>query len=206
MTGAGAVRRPDRGSENRPSRPKPITADWLFRAGTHYLERYASSTENLRRVLARKVQRRAASHEAPPDEEARTAHAALIEDALARFAELKLVDDASFAESKLRSLRRAGASARQAQAKLAAKGVDRATVAAVVAGDETSERDAAFRYARRRRLGPHRTREREERRERDVAAMMRAGFSYADARAAVDTLPEDENEPPAALPDCGGFV
>ncbi|KAB0680059.1 regulatory protein RecX [Aureimonas leprariae] len=179
------------GGEARAVRPKPVTVDWLFRAGAHYLERYASSAENLRRVLARKVERRVATHEEPPDETARAAHAAMIEEALGRFTELKLIDDASFAESKLRSLRRAGASSRQAQAKLAAKGVDRQTVAEVVAGDETSEREAAHRYASRRRLGPHRTREREERRERDVAAMMRAGFGYADAKAAIDGLPDE---------------
>lgn len=178
--------------EKRPARPKPVTVDWLFRAGAHYMERYATSSGNLRRVLLRKVERRVALHEEPPGEEARVAHAAMVEEALARFTELKLVDDATFAESKLRSLRRAGASSRGAAAKLAAKGVDRETVAAAVAADETSEREAAFRYARRRRLGPHRTREREERRERDVAAMMRAGFGYADARAAVDGLPDED--------------
>jgi regulatory protein len=173
-------------------KPRPVTEDWLFRAGAHYLERYASSLGNLRRVLVRKVERRVATHAEPPDEAGRAAHAAMIEAALARFAELKLVDDASFAESKLRSLRRAGTSTRQAQMKLAAKGVDRETVAATVAADETSEREAAHRYAKRRRLGPHRTREREERRERDVAAMMRAGFGYADARAAVDGIEDDD--------------
>ena len=41
------------------------------------------------------------------------------------------------------------------------------------------EREAALAYARRRRLGPFRLRERAERRERDIAAMVRAGFALS---------------------------
>ncbi|MCA9558512.1 MAG: RecX family transcriptional regulator, partial [Myxococcales bacterium] len=46
---------------------------------------------------------------------------------------------------------------------------------------------AAARYARRRRLGPFRPAEaRAERREKDLAALGRAGFSYAIARRVID--------------------
>lgn len=176
----------------RPDRPKTVTGEWLFRAAARYLERYASSTENLRRVLKRKVERRAATHDEQPGEETRSAHAGLIEETIAKFVDLKLVDDRSFAEAKLRNLRRSGTSGRQAAARLGQKGVDRDTIDAVIAGDETSDLAAAHRYARRRRLGPHRLGDQAERRERDVAAMMRAGFSFTDAKAAVDGAPMDD--------------
>ncbi|WP_235919416.1 regulatory protein RecX [Aureimonas psammosilenae] len=176
----------------KPPRPKPINGDWLFRAAAHYLERYASSADNLRRVLRRKIDRRLETHDDPPDDDARAAHAQLIEETLERFAELRLVDDKAFAEAKLRSLRRVGASSRQAAAKLSQKGVDRTTVEDALRDDETSDREAAHRYAKRRRFGPHRMRDRKERRERDIAAMMRAGFALADARAAIDGEPEED--------------
>ncbi|RIY02179.1 regulatory protein RecX [Aureimonas flava] len=160
---------------------RPVTRDWLFRAASHYLERYASTQANLRRVLERKVMRRALAR----GEEA-SAFEPLIAETVARFVELKLLDDRSFAEARLASLRRRGTSQRQSAAKLAEKGVDRETVSAVMAGDETDEAEAARRLARRRRLGPHRLRERAERRDRDVAALMRAGFSYTHASAAID--------------------
>ena len=38
--------------------------------------------------------------------------------------------------------------------------------------------DAACNYARRRHLGPWRSKERAERRRRDLAALIRQGFSY----------------------------
>jgi regulatory protein len=182
----------DRKRDEKPARPKPVTAEWLFRAAAHYLERYASSRENLKRVLQRKIDKRIATHDEPPDEEGRAAFAQLVEETLEKFGELKLVDDAAFAESKLRSLRRAGTSTRAAAAKLGAKGVDRETVEATLGRDETDDRTAARRYAERRRLGPHRLRDREARRDRDIAAMVRAGFRYADAKAAVDGAADEE--------------
>ncbi|WP_294643882.1 RecX family transcriptional regulator [uncultured Aureimonas sp.] len=163
----------------RPTRP--VTREWLFRAASHYLERYASTEANLRRVLQRKVMRRAEARGEEP-----SAFEALVDETVAKFVELKLLDDRSYAEAKLASLRRRGTSLRQSAAKLAIKGVDRETVASVMAGDETDEADAARRLAQRRRLGPHRLRERAERRDRDVAALMRAGFSYPHAAAAID--------------------
>ena len=46
---------------------------------------------------------------------------------------------------------------------------------------------AAARYARRRRLGPFRAApEREERRQRDLAALARAGFAYDVARRVIE--------------------
>lgn len=163
--------------------PKPVTAEWLFRAAAHYLERYSSSTENLRRVLERKVMRRCFARAEDP-----APHRALVDETVARFVELKLVDDAAFAEAKRASLRRRGASTRQMAAKLGEKGVRRDLVASVLAADEVTDAEAAKAYAKRRRLGPHRLRERAERRDRDrdVAALMRAGFSFKDAAAAID--------------------
>lgn len=176
-------------------RPRPVTAEWLFRAGAFYLERYASSSQNLRRILERKVARRLAGRDGEaPDPGDAAAHREMVEATIARFIELKLLDDRSFAEARFSSLRRRGASLRQAGARLSQKGVDRETIDRLAAGDDTGDRRAAFVYARRRRLGPHRARDRAERRDRDIAAMMRAGFSLADARAAIDADPDGEAE------------
>ncbi|MCY1642006.1 RecX family transcriptional regulator [Methylorubrum sp. SL192] len=177
--------------DGRPeARPEPpVTAAWLERVTTHYLDRYGASSEMLRRVLARRIDRRCRSR----DEDA-SAHAGLIEETVARAQKAGLVDDARFAAARLRGLRRRGTSTRQAQARLAAKGIDRETIAATLAeedeaagtqeGEADTEERAAFAYARRRRLGPYRRPEtREANRERDLAAMARAGFSYALAKA-----------------------
>ncbi len=164
-----------------PRIPAPITPDYLFRAAAYYVERYATSSGNLGRVLERKVRRRAWARG-----EAAEGHDAAIATTVQRFVDLKLVDDEVFAEARLASLRRRGTSARMAAARLAEKGVERDLIEATLAADESDDRTAAGAYARRRRLGPYRSRDRAERRDRDVAAMVRAGFSYGDAAAVVD--------------------
>jgi regulatory protein len=58
--------------------------------------------------------------------------------------------------------------------------------------DERDDDTAAWRYARRRRLGPYRTKERAEKRERDVAALCRAGFGFSLAAKVIDGSLEDE--------------
>lgn len=186
-------KRPGKADGGASMRPRPVTPEWMFRAAAHYLERYASTAENLRRVLQRKISRRLQGA-APSEEDSDAAevtlalpdHAAMIEETIARFVELKLLDDEAFAQARFSSLRRRGTSLRQAEAKLSQKGVDRETIADVLAADETGDRAAAHAYAKRRRLGPHRLRDRQARRDRDVAAMMRAGFGYRDAMVAID--------------------
>lgn len=183
------------GSPTREARPEPpVTAAWLERVAVHYLDRYGASSEMLRRVLVRRVQRRCRSREEDPAE-----HAGLIEETVARTQRAGLVDDARFAAARLRGLRRRGTSTRQAQARLAAKGIDAGTIAAALADEEEeatgsedgaadTERKAAWAYARRRRLGPYRlTEARPLHRERDLAAMARAGFSYALAKNVIES-------------------
>ncbi|MEH3118729.1 MAG: RecX family transcriptional regulator [Methylorubrum populi] len=181
------------GSPERQARPEPpVTAAWLERVALHYLDRYGASTEMLRRVLARRVERRCRAREEDP-----ATHANVIDEVVARSRRAGLVDDARFAAARLRGLRRRGTSTRQAQVRLAAKGIDAGTIAEALAeerdasavpgegGADTEER-AAQAYARRRRLGPYRRPgTREAHRDRDLAAMARAGFSYGLARAVI---------------------
>ncbi|MBB3905160.1 RecX family transcriptional regulator [Methylobacterium brachythecii] len=148
----------------------------------------------LRRVLARRVEKRSRDRLEEPAE-----HSELIEATVARAVRAGLVDDARFTNARLATLRRRGTSTRKAGAALAAKGVDRATVEAALAMEreeseagETAEEVAARAFARRRRIGPHRPADtRPAHRERDLAAMARAGFSYSVGKAVIDA---DANE------------
>ncbi|MFX4223698.1 MAG: regulatory protein RecX [Thalassobaculum sp.] len=175
---------------NRPSRGKqrgPLTKAYLERAALHYLERYASSVEGLRRVLLRRVDKAAREERGDPAEAA-----PWVEEIVARFAASGLVDDRSFAEGRAASLRRRGESARRIALKLREKGVDGELIGAVLEEEDGPDREAAefaaaCRFARRRRLGPLRDpAERADRRDRDMAALARAGFSLDVARRVLD--------------------
>nr|WP_232629741.1 RecX family transcriptional regulator [Methylobacterium sp. Leaf118] len=176
-----------------------MSAAWLERVALHYLDRYGASGEMLRRVLARRVERRCRSRD-----EASEAHAGLIDETVERARRAGLIDDARFAAARLARLRRRGTSTRQARAQLSGKGLDAETIAAAISderaeaeeaspGEADTERQAALAYARRRRLGPHRRPDlREAHHERDLAAMARAGFPYALARDVIGGDGEDE--------------
>jgi regulatory protein len=156
-----------------------IGPDLLERWALGYLERYASSAENLRRVLLRRARRHGA------DAERLRAAAALIETLLARYGAAGLLDDAAYAAGRAESLSRRGHSRRAIGARLAQKGVAGEVAAAALAALAGSAADpdlaAACAFARRRRLGPYRRGPADPARER--AAFARAGFDRRIAEA-----------------------
>src|SRR5690242_17713030 len=134
--------------------PRQATASHLENAALHYLERFSSSSANLRRVLLRKVARSARAHGTDPAE-----GADLVEAIIMRYLQSGLLDDAAYAAQKVTSLRRRGASRYGIRGKLAAKGVEAGLVDAALArlDDEAGAGDlvAACALVRRRRLGPY---------------------------------------------------
>lgn len=155
---------------------KPATVEHLERVALRYLERYAGTTERVRRVLARRVTQSVAEFGTDPDEGARA-----IDEVLGKLRRLGYLDDARFAVARVRSLRKRGKSARAVRAALSAQGVAQDVVERALAEEEgeDAELEAARAFVRRRRLGPHRPAEaRDAEREKDLARLARAGFSY----------------------------
>jgi regulatory protein len=178
---------PDGGSDGEPGRAidAALLAEWAL----SYLGRYASTAENLRQVLRRRVRRRLAA-EGSRDREDAAAAEPLIDALVARYRETGLVNDATYAAGRARRGVTQGRSLRRIAANLAAKGVGAADAAAAIEAlrDEAADPElaAACAFARRRRLGPFRTdpRPREqadldgaERYRAELAAFARAGFS-----------------------------
>ena len=167
----------------------PITAKYLQNAAVFYLERYASSAEGLRRVLRRRVSK-ARLLDAPVMDNVDEAIEAVVQ----KFVSAGLLDDTAFAQTKARSLHRRGLSGRLTRQRLQVAGVGREDVdKAMEALDEElgtdparRELQAALAFARRRRLGPWRTKDREANKPRDLASMARAGFAYELARRVIE--------------------
>lgn len=173
--------------------PRRITPGYLENAGLFYLERYATSAANFRRVLMRKVHRSALFHGTDVEEGAQW-----VEDLIVRYQRSGLLDDRRYADTKVTQLHRRGAAIRQIQGKLREKGVAADVIEGALEslreGAERPDLAAAVAYVRRRRLGPFRAPDaRVERFQRDLAALGRAGFPYDIAR---DVL---QAESPAAL-------
>lgn len=180
-------------SRKRPTR-RPIvpTQQAAERIALRYLERFDASSARLRSVVLRALLRQSAglpSEQAPSREQLEEWVDALVQ----RYRGSGLVDDARFAANLARSLRERGASRRQILLKLSLKGVEPSMAEAAVAeldGEQQEDAEwlAARRYVRRRRLGAYRpSADREQHRQRDLAALARAGFSFEVARRALET-------------------
>jgi regulatory protein len=140
-----------------------------------YLGRYASSAENLRRVLQRRVRRRLGK-----DTEALRMVAPLIDEVVERYCHSGLIDDAAYAARRAESLHQRGESVAKIRARLVTKGVAGSVAADALAALRANAADpdlvAACAFARRRRLGPYRSRGVLDP-TRELAAFARAGFS-----------------------------
>jgi regulatory protein len=157
---------------------KALTAELIYQRALHYLERYAAPRAGVQAVLQRSVRRAQRRGEEIPAQTGQWITAALD-----KLEQAGYLNDKTFAEAKLVSLRRAGASTQKIRQKLAVKGVERDVVAAVLEQDESNDRVAAVAFARRRRLGPFAdARKRAELKDKHIAAMARAGFSLDLAR------------------------
>lgn len=179
----GSAKRSDK--ERKRRLPRKMTAKRLHNIALAYLDRYETSEAGFRAVLERRVFKSAIAHDEDPD-----TFTAMIEAEVKKALDAGFIDNARFATNQVYQQRGRGASARAIQARLKAKGVDEELIQGALEKDERDDEAAAARYARRRRLGPYRLRDREERRERDLAALCRAGFSFSLAARIIDGEPD----------------
>ncbi|MFL5343310.1 MAG: regulatory protein RecX [Hyalangium sp.] len=181
----------EQGGKLQGARKKPRKASprYLENAALHYLKRYAATVSQLKRVLVRKVDRSLRFHGGDRAEALGWVEA--LADKLIRNG---LINDKAYAEQKAQSLRASGRSARVIVQKLRMKGVapDVVTQKLAEATAEVSEDAAARIWARKKRLGPFRrdAQTRRENRQRDLAALARAGFSFSTAKKIIDEAPE----------------
>jgi regulatory protein len=165
--------------------PRKATAQSLRNAALFYLQRYATSAENLRRVLMRRVERAAVAHGSDVREGVE-----FVNEIIIRYRETGLLDDLVYAKAQTQSLRRRGHSLRMIQARLQAKGVAHEHIELALTELELTVTDAdlsaAVIIARRRRLGPWRLSDRVDRRMRDLATLAKRGFSYTISKQVID--------------------
>jgi len=167
-------------------KPKPLTEKRLEKLALLHIDRYATSIENLRNVLMRRVEKSARNQNIEKKEAEKW-----INEIITKLVNLRLLDDQAYAENRVRSLHRSGASKNKIMSILSNKGVSKVDTTSAISLLENEyynrELMAANNYARRRRLGPYRLAEnRKEKRDRDLASLARAGFKYNDAKSIID--------------------
>ncbi len=161
-----------------------------------HLQRFPCSKKHLLTVLSRKIKR---SVKAYDDDEAELMTAAA--EVIASLDGGAFLDDTRYALGVMTSLNRRGKSRRAIRQKLMLKGLEQGDIKiameALAGTAENPDLLAAIRYAQRRRLGPFQRDEtrRQERKQKDLAALARQGFSYDIAKTVINAETPDELEP-----------
>jgi regulatory protein len=170
--------------EYAPREPRPIDAAQLQDMALGYAARYATTAAKLRRYLQRKLGERIWTPADPPD----------IDGLVTRLTGLGYVNDRAYAASKQRDLTARGFGAGRVRGALAAAGVARDDVTAVLAPEDGAIADPyapAIAFARRRRFGPF-ARDGASpdpaQRNRELAAMARAGHDFAIAKRVLNAV------------------
>ncbi len=164
---------------------RKITKQRLKNIGLYYLQRFETSTENLRQVLYRRIQKYAFQN----PEFNRGEAEGWVEEVLAEFQNYGYISDERYAELKVKNYMAAGKSLRYIQGKLKAKGIDENLIEQYAEEQEYDPFAAAMRLARKKHLGPFRRDEEERRdnRQKDMRTLVAAGFDYETVMAVLDS-------------------
>ncbi|KEO89183.1 hypothetical protein EH31_14210 [Erythrobacter longus] len=164
----------------KPKKARPLDETALRDLALSYAARFATTGAKLEGYLARKLRERGVAE----DEEGRV-QTPDVAGLVARLIDLGYVDDEAYARSKTRDLTARGYGARRVEQALWAAGVDENT-REETAPNEAETRRAAILLAKKRRFGPFSTAFDEDepaelahkRRDKQIAAMLRAGHKF----------------------------
>lgn len=170
---------------------RKITKQRLTNIALYYLQRFDSSVENLRQVL----QRRVSDYAYHNPEFDKAAAQTWIAEILADFERVGYLNDERYAEFKVKNYLAAGKPARYIKLKLAEKGIAGDLAEKLLAAEEYDPETMALNLARRKKIGPFRaggTDCRREYRQKDLAALVRAGFDYDTALKVIEAENPEE--------------
>jgi len=172
--------------KKKPKAPKKITESYLYNSGLYYLQRFAASKAHFHKVMENKIKKSCAWHK----EQNLEACLALLPPLIEQFEEAGMLNDESYTQGLINSLRRRGLSQQAILMRAKAKGVPaelaRETLEEHDLRQHESQREAdlqaALLLARKKRLGPFAKPcaedERQKQQTRQLSAFARAGYSY----------------------------
>lgn len=155
---------------------KKMTDARLKNIALYYLKRFETTRYGLKVVLKRRVDAYAYQDK---NFDKLLAYE-WIENLLNDFEEKHYIDDERFAEFKVRDYLAAGKSPRYILGKMKEKGVDEEITLRLLNAQDYNPYDAAMKLAAKKKIGPFEPDEakRRERRTKDLAILVRAGFDY----------------------------
>ena len=165
--------------------PPPLDAGSLERLALRYVERFATTQGKLADYLTRKIRERGWDGVAADPRGLAT-----------RMADLGYVDDRAFAEAKAAALGRRGFGARRIGVALRQARVREEDTVELAPAIADRAVEAALTFARRKRIGPYGNGDTDRAvREKQFAAMLRAGHGFELSRRIIAAEPAEEVDP-----------
>ena len=174
--------------------PKEVTEVRLRAQALRYLDRFSATTHKLKRHLLTKNKEAITLH----DHDIETIEQ-MITAVIERLEKSGILDDQLYADSKARSMARQGKSLRQIKGKLFSLGLteDQSSHAKseLIEREGYSDRVGAAKFIRKRRFGPFKeTPPAAERRDKELMALIRNGYSFELAEALLSIENKDDIE------------
>ena len=168
---------------------KKITEKRLENIALYYLQRFDTSEQKLREVLQKRVNEYARFD----GEFKRNEAYQWIEELIEKFTDCHYLDDARFAENKVRSYLSVGKSKRYIENKLKEKGVSEDIIDECFEEAEYNPWEVILNFAKKKQIGGFRKDEEKKRemRQKDMGTLVRAGFDYDMVMRILDYNPED---------------
>lgn len=160
-------------------RSAPLDLNSLEQLALSYLARFSTSAGKLESYLHRKMRERGVAEDAGDLD---------VSGVVGRMVELGYVDDEAYAKARSAGLLRKGYGARRVEQALRGAGIGD-ELRNEAAPDEYQSRNAAIAIARKRGFGPFRVSDEPmdmKMREKQIAAMIRAGHTFDAAKAIID--------------------
>ena len=171
-------------SKTKKNGTKIPTKTRLKNIALYYLERFESSENSLADVLKRRVDKYVFENKDYNPEQAYEWIREIVDECVKQ----NYVNDERFATFKISSYLKAGKSRRYIEQKLKLKGIDDRIISKIFDETEYSEYDTALDFARKKKICAFRkdTTSRLANRQKDLATLVRAGFSYDVAKDVLD--------------------
>ncbi len=186
-------------SKSQKKTPKKITPSYLHNSGLYYLERFSASKSHFKEVMIRKVKRSCLCHK----DQDYNACTKMVGELADKFEACGLLNDKTYANALVSTMRRKGLSRRAIQIKMRSKGIG-SDLALCSLEDldshshetsEDAEFSAALTLARKKKIGAFSC-GKEQNIQKSFGVLARAGFSYDIAKRVLNiSLEELENDP-----------
>lgn len=172
--------------------PKKITERYLYNAGLAYIQRFPSSSTHFRTIMGRRIERSCRHY----PEQNREACYTLLDELIQKFIALGYINDRLYLGGMITSLRGRGLSTTAILMKLRQKGLQEEDIRLALsdydANNGQNDELAALRLCRRKKIGPYAaTSENDLQKQKWLAILARAGFSYEISARVLHVSPED---------------